>query len=90
MDAESAIGAGPRAREGSAESPVGSIAHGGLGEAGWIAGGLIRRRWGPSNARAVLEASRGGTHAGSNSQAREDGKGLHGGRDCLWGVFLFL
>lgn len=90
VDAKSAVGVGPRAGEGSAEAPVGGIAHGGLGEAGWITGGLIRRRWGPSNARAVLEASRGGTHAGSNSQAREDDKGLHGEKYGIQDLFLFL
>lgn len=83
VDAESAVGAGPSAREGRAEAPVGGIAHGGLGEAGWIAGGLIRRRWGPGDARAVLEPCRRGIHAGSNSQARDDGEGLHGGKCCL-------
>lgn len=90
VDAESAVGAGPGAREGGAEAPVGSIVYWALGEAGWITGCLIRRCWGPSDARAVLEASRGGTHAGSNSQAREDGEGLHGGKHCLWDFVLLL
>lgn len=85
VDAESTVGAGPRAREGRAEAPVGGIAHGGLGEAGWIAGGLIRGRWGPSDARGVLESSRRGTHPRSNSQARNDGEGLHGGK-CGFGL----
>lgn len=79
MDAESSVLASPGAREGSAETPVGSIAEGSLREAGWIAGGLIRRSWGPCDARAVLDSRGSSSHNGSSGQTGQDGEGLHDG-----------
>lgn len=77
VDAECSVLVGPGAREGSAVTPVGGTGDGSLGEAGWIAGCLIRRGRGPSNVRAVLESSRGSSRNCSTSETSQDGDGLH-------------